>query len=334
MKSIGAFFRLIRPLNLLIIVLTMYAMRWLIIHPLLNRAVEGADFPTDDFHFAIAVLIIVLLGAAGNIINDYFDVKVDRINKPRKVVVGYTIKRRVAMAAHHVLNALATVLALYLGWRFRQWELSIIPIVMGAMLWFYSLTFKKQFIIGNLTVAILVAIVPLWAGLVEIPTIQAELATLGRETLSTGQQVTTVMWKFLIGYAAFAFALTFIREIQKDMEDLAGDREQGFRTMPIVLGIKKTKAITAGLLILTLIVAINLQVYVFKPVIDIEEQLLYHGPFTVLIALPLLFGFFTTTRAKDRPAFHRASKLSKIAMAGGIAFALFFRFAILTHILP
>lgn len=334
MKSIGAFFRLIRPLNLLIIVLTMYAMRWLIIHPLLNRAVEGADFPTNDLHFAIGVLIIVLLGAAGNIINDYFDVKVDRINKPRRVVVGQTVKRRVAMAAHHGFNALATILALYLGWRFRQWELSLIPIVMGALLWFYSLTFKKQFVIGNLTVALLVAVVPLWAGLIEIPTIEAELAVLGKSQLSDGQLVAAEMWKFLIGYAAFAFALTFIREIQKDMEDLAGDREQGFRTMPIVLGIQKTKAITAGLLILTLIVAVNLQVYVFKPVVDFEEQLLYHGPFIVLIALPLVFDFFTTTRAKDRPAFHRASKLSKIVMAGGISFALFFRFAILTHILP
>jgi len=312
----------------------MYAMRWLIIEPLLTRASEDAQLPTSDFHFAIGALILVLLGAAGNIINDYFDVKVDRINKPRKVVVGYTVKRRVAMAAHHVFNGIATVLALYLGWRFRQWELSIIPIVMGALLWFYSLTFKKQFLIGNLTVAVLVAIVPLWAGFIEVPTIEAELAVAGTAQLADGQMATDVMWKFLIGYSAFAFALTFIREIQKDMEDLAGDREQGFRTMPIVLGIQKTKAITAGLLILTLIMAINLQVYLFKSIVDVEEQLLYHGPFAVLVALPLVFGFFATTRAKDRPAFHRASRLSKIAMAGGISFALFFRFAILTNILP
>lgn len=332
MKSLGAFFRLLRPLNLLIIALTMYAMRWLIIQPLLFSQTGHRDLPLDDFYFGIAVLILVLLAAAGNIINDYFDVKVDRINKPRRVVVGYEVKRRVAMVAHHGFNAIATLLALYLGWHFKQWELTVIPILIGALLWFYSLTFKKQFLIGNLTVAMIVGIVPLWAGLVEIPEIKTMLAN--ADASSTATQVIPELWSYLIGYAVFAFALTFIREIQKDMEDLAGDREHGFRTMPIVLGVRKTKAFTAGLIILTLIAAVNLEFYLFSSLKDWEEQLFYHGPFVVLVVLPLVANFFTTTRANHQSAFRRASKLSKVVMAGGIAFALFFRFAIMSHILP
>ena len=83
MQSVRAFAQLVRPINLLIMVLTMYAMRFLVQAPILID-----DLELEEWKFGLSVLVVVLLAAAGNIINDYFDVRVDRINKPQRVVIG------------------------------------------------------------------------------------------------------------------------------------------------------------------------------------------------------------------------------------------------------
>ena len=95
MNFIFHFLRLIRFPNLVIIALTQYAIRFGIIYPFLNQA--GLDLFLSEKLFGMLVGATVLIAASGYIINDYFDVKLDLLNKPNQLVIGKSISRRQAM---------------------------------------------------------------------------------------------------------------------------------------------------------------------------------------------------------------------------------------------
>ncbi|MCB0760554.1 MAG: geranylgeranylglycerol-phosphate geranylgeranyltransferase, partial [Flavobacteriales bacterium] len=249
MKSLIDFFRLLRPLNLLIIAGTMYAMRWWVLYPLVNNEQLAMEFQVSEMDFFLSVLVMILLAAAGNIINDYFDVKVDRINKPDRVIVGKTVKRRVAMVSHHAINILAVLIAGYLGWKYARLYYAIIPAFMAGSLWYYSLVFKKQTLIGNFVVAIMVAIVPLWSGLFDL----ISLADHYGEFIQNTGEYFGALWKWLIGFSLFAFILTLIREAQKDLEDLEGDAAGQFRTLPLTYGVSASHLYVGMMSVLFLI---------------------------------------------------------------------------------
>ncbi|WP_062543875.1 geranylgeranylglycerol-phosphate geranylgeranyltransferase [Rufibacter tibetensis] len=163
--------------------------------------------------FAVLVVATLCIAAAGYIINDYYDVKIDRINKPERVVVGKFLTRRKAMMIHLYLSAAGVLLGVIIGWRIGAVLLGV-----ALLLWGYSAQFKKRPFVGNLTIALLAAVmvlvVPLQAG-------QPSLAA----------------W----AYGVFAFLISLVREVIKDMEDVQGDASFRCRTLPIVLGIPQTK---------------------------------------------------------------------------------------------
>lgn len=203
------FLRLIRVQNLLIVVLTQYLARICLIDP------PGSSLANALLDPAMLLLSLstVCIAAAGYIINDYFDVKIDIINKPERVVIGRYLKRRVAMGAHQVLNVMGCAVGLYLSrWIFALDLLSV------TLLWFYSVRFKRQPFIGNFVVSFLTALSLL------------VLAVYYRQNVD-----------LLLIYASFAFVITLVREIIKDMEDVRGDARFGCRTLPIVWGIRRTK---------------------------------------------------------------------------------------------
>src|SRR6056297_2955401 len=169
MKS---FLSLIRLPNLLIIALTQFAMRYLIVEPLLPSPSFTLQF--DDLHFMLLVMGTIFIAAAGYIINDYFDIRTDRINKPAKVVVGETIDRRTAMILHSLLNILGIGIGVYLSLHIGILALSFIFFFTAGLLWFYSTNYKRQFLIGNLIVAFLTAMVPFIVVLFEIPMLNKE----------------------------------------------------------------------------------------------------------------------------------------------------------------
>src|ERR1017187_10122421 len=136
MHKIIAFTKLIRLPNLLIIALAQYAMRWGVIYPMyqfINRQLL-ANFPdqitnprimkfqVDELHFFLLSLASMMIAAAGYIINDYFDVKIDRINKPGQMVIDKGIKRREAMLAHVVISGIAIIIALLVSYRLGLWH--------------------------------------------------------------------------------------------------------------------------------------------------------------------------------------------------------------------
>lgn len=247
-----AFLRLIRFPNLLIIAFTQYMIRFCLLQPILK--LSGFELQMKEWEFALLVLATVFVSAGGYIINDYFDVRIDNINKPDENVIDKEVKRRVAMGAHAVLSVLGVLIGIFLSWK------SHILITGGVLftisviaLWFYSTTFKYKFLTGNLVVSFLTGIVPFMVALFEIPRIILAYNTQLIQQLSKyGFAATTTILLLCGAYGIFAFALSLIREMIKDMEDVEGDKEYGCRTIPIVLGMKKAKLILYPLIILTM----------------------------------------------------------------------------------
>lgn len=206
---IYGFLRLVRVQNLLIVVLTQYVARVYLVGG--SRLTVWSLLA--DINLGLLSLSTVCIAAAGYIINDYFDIKIDIINKPERVVIGRYLKRRVAMGAHQFLNVMGCLIGLYLS----RWVF-VLDVISVSLLWFYSAHFKRQPFVGNLIVSFLTALSLI------------VLAVYYRQNTD-----------LILGYAAFSFSLTLVREIIKDMEDVKGDARFGCRTLPIIWGLRRTK---------------------------------------------------------------------------------------------
>ena len=312
------FLRLIRAKNLLIIIFTQYLMRYAVIFPILESRGYIPQFSNLNFFFL--VLTTVLLAAAGYAINDYFDTKTDLINRPETVVVGKHINRRHVMTLHIVLNTLAVILGFYISWQIHLWKLLYIYIIITGLLWFYSTSYKKQFLIGNIIVAFLTAMVPLMTVLYEIPPLNKEYF----DTLLELKDNFNDVFFWIVGFSVFAFLTTLTREIIKDVEDFEGDAAYGSRTMPVVAGIKTSKIVTVSLTLITLALLIFVYIkYLMYPCPDCINidyiSAIYLG---IFVALPSLFLIFKIIKANDKKQWHTASTISKIIMLFGVLYAL------------
>lgn len=268
---VESFLRLTRAWNLLIIVFAQYFTAYFL---------AEAEVFTDVRLFLVS-LSTVLVAAGGYVINDYYDVKIDYINNPERVVVGKTIPRRFAILLHVGLSALGIFVGLFVSWK-----LAAVNVLSVSILWFYSNLLKRLPFIGNLTVALLTgASIAILVFLYETNTI------------------------LILIYALFSFFITLVREIIKDMEDLKGDNTYGCKTLPIVWGIRKTK-ITLYVLIfafLISVVAIN-QVYV-------KLEMIY---FVMLLFVPLAWLTTRLARADTKKDYGWLSSFCKVIMLLGI----------------
>jgi 4-hydroxybenzoate polyprenyltransferase len=339
----GAFLRLTRPLNLLIIVFTMVAIRYGVIGAYLDassadlRAMATspdatliAKVPLNTFthafsglHFWLLVVSTVLIAAGGNVINDYFDTRIDRVNRPGQVIVGRTVKRRVAMMGHLVLTAAGLAVGAFVAWRSGQYHLVVLPLFAAGALWWYSTKLKRTFLLGNGLVAVLVAIVPLSVGLYEIPALAHAYGGTATVQGPDGKVLEaafsfTGLWAWVLGYAFFAFLTTLVRELQKDMADIKGDEADGCRTVPIVWGVKWAKAVALFYLACTI-----LALWAVRMVVLTDN--LSHWYIGVGIIGPLLISAGFTFNAATRKEFNMAGNILKAGMAIAIAFAFLMR---------
>jgi 4-hydroxybenzoate polyprenyltransferase len=208
--SIRGLFRISRPINLLMVGFAQLMTAYFLV------GTSNTGLPVlQDYKLYLLVISTLLITAAGYMINDYYDVKIDYVNRPRNVVVGKGIKRRMVLFLHTLLN----FTAFGLGFLISP-SIALINFAAAFLLWLYSNQLKRKPFIGNFTVALL-----------------------------TGVSIYLIGFYFqksellVLTYAIFAFFLNLIREIIKDIEDRQGDRKHGCRTLPIVLGFRKTKAV-------------------------------------------------------------------------------------------
>lgn len=311
MKTASAFLRLIRYPNLIFIGLTQFLFYLAMIRPAF-QAVGKID-PLDYFGTFLLMAASVLIAAGGYVINDYFDLNIDRINKPNKLVVDLVIKRRWAILWHLGFSISGLLLSFVVSSMVENYLLFICNAITVILLWFYSTTFKKQLLSGNIIISLLTG----WVIMVQYVAVTPIKIGIGNfEDILLFRR----LYKYAILYAGFAFIISLIREVVKDMEDMEGDRRYGCNTMPIEWGIPSTRIFVSVWIIVLLGCLIVIQFYAFQ--LQWWWSVLYSVLFLIL---PLIKFFRLLAKASMTQDFHQLSTLLKWIMFSGILSMLFFK---------
>ena len=316
MNLVGAFIKMIRLPNLFFIVLTQVLFHTAVLDTILLPLGTGPSI--DGLNFILLVVSSVLIAAAGYIINDYFDINIDQINKPTANVVDKIVSRRWAMAWHFVLSGVGIILSAWVSWRTGFWYILLGNFMCVLLLFGYSVSLKRKLLSGNIIISLLTA----WVILV------ISIAKINTQTLVIPAVTEAVnkITRIAFLYAGFAFISSLIREAIKDIEDLQGDERYGCRTMPIVWGVNAAKVYIAVWLIVILALLVILQVYVAR--FEWWWAMVYS---IVFIIGPFVLIFLQLYKAKDQKDYHRLSNWTKLVMLTGILSMVFFYFYLCTR---
>ncbi len=312
MKLLAAFFKLIRWRNLVFIILTQVLFYFFII-PFVYRSSSFAQQTVLSLaNFWLLVAASVCIAAAGYVINDYFDLSIDRVNKPSRLIIERIIKRRWAIVMHIVLSAIGLVLSLYVGYKISNISIPVFNLVSIVALWLYSTTLKKKLLIGNIVISLLTA----WV----IMVLAVAIYRFSYIDSVTHEFVATQLLKLSILYSGFAFIISLIREVVKDIEDIRGDKKYGCKTMPIVWGVPAAKVFTGVWLVVLISALIVLQFYM------LQLGWLISSVYTVvLLIIPLIWILKKLYDANNHAHYHTISSAIKIVMLLGVLSMIFFR---------
>lgn len=279
--SFRSLVKISRPVNLIILA---FAQMMTAVFLVETNAYGQATW--QSYNLYLLMLATSMIAAAGYMINDYYDVKIDYINKPDEVIIGRTMKRRVALFYHSILN----FFAIGIGWLLAP-RMALAIFIAAFLLWFYSNQLKRLPFIGNFTVALLTA-ASIW--LIGFYYQKSEL--------------------LVLTYALFAFFLNLIREIIKDIEDRDGDRKHGCKTLPIILGFRNTKKI---IFVIAFVFVCSIMVVTFK--INNPNLYVYFGGLSILF----MFFIYKIYIADRKQHFTQLSIYNKALMLAGIASMVF-----------
>ena len=293
----------------MIVALTQYLIYGVLIMPAFQQYGIPVSLPPQTFW--LFVLDTILITAAGYVVNDIVDFKIDLQNRPEKVVLGRYIRKQTAYWMYFSINLLGFFLAFYLALSVQNPPLvAIYPVAVGLLFW-YSFRLKQLPLWGNLLIALFCAAVPgvVWFAEREGFT---RLAAVAPE--SAGNVAAIIVW-----YLFFAFGSTLFRELIKDMEDVQGDQSADCRTLPIAWGMRTAKGITAA-------VGIGLLALIMAMIVSQAElfSLLSHLYVMIALVIPLGLSLFWLFRAIEPVDYHRLSTLAKLIMLSGLILLLFF----------
>lgn len=304
-----AFFKLVRYKNLLMVLLTLILTKYALIESFVPSSY------LNGLEFLILVTSILFITAGGYIINDVFDMQADKINKPDKVFVGNIFTKRNAQTLYIILSTIGLLLGIYLSYKLGKINYSLIFFFTIISLYLYSKKLKGIAIIGNITVSLLVALTIITVFLFE--SINTQKSSNLIEAI--GQLFNSLSLSIkVLGYAIFAFTITVLREVIKDIEDIKGDYALKMKTLPIILGIKSTTKILffyAGFIFIFLI-------FVLKELIELRYLISYSLLFVVL---PFLWFMYKLRIARKTKHFNQLSQLLKLIMFFGILSMFFFK---------
>ncbi len=298
------YLKLIRYQNLLIITIMQVLLHYGLFLPL------GADVFLSTNQFIWLVIATVFIAAAGNIINDIYDVEIDKVNKPDKIMVGKSISEKTANYLFIAFTVIGVGVGFYLSNQIEKPEFFGFFIVISALLYLYASFLKSILLIGNIAVSFLVAFSLIIVGLFDLfPAINF-----------VNQDYQSFVFKIVLNYALFAFYLNLMREIVKDIEDIDGDKKGEINTLPIAIGRKRASNIVFGMGVISLFITIYYTyIYLYNYTAAVVYALL-------LILAPLLYFCVKIWDAKSKSDYHFLSKLLKIIMLLGMASILLFSF--------
>lgn len=318
MKFIFAHLRLIRWPNLVFIALTQLLYFHFIVYALVRPG--GAEFlAAREGWLYLLVAASVLIAAGGYVINDYFDINIDVVNKPDRVVVDMIIHRRWAMFLHFVFSGGGLLVSLYVSMKVNNIWIMIGNAACVLLLWVYSTTFKKKLLSGNIIISLLTA----WVILV------LYFFTGGRLLAVSGYPGFTApfpidlkkLYLLTLLYAGFAFIISLVREVVKDIEDMEGDDRYGCRTVPLVWGIPAAKMFCGVWLTVLTVSLVFISFYALQ-----SGWFAAAAYLLVFVVVPSLYIGLSLRKASRTADYARLSSLIKWVMLMGILSMIFFKF--------
>ncbi len=319
MKLVTAFFRLIRWPNLVFIVVTQCLFYFCIVIPVFKS--YDLTPALNNLLFWHLVAASVFIAAAGYIINDYFDLNIDRINKPDKLVVEKIIKRRWTIIWHLVLSLIGLLFTTVVCLHLPDWHTllaGVLNLFCVLALWLYSTTYKRKLLTGNLLISLLTAWVILILYVVNMKS--WFMVKIMWQVKHSYELASTKLFKYAIVYSGFAFIISLIREVIKDMEDMEGDAKYNCKTMPIVWGIPATKVFVAVWIVVLVGALIVIQFYALH--LGWWWSVVYC---VITIIAPLIWILQKLYKAQVPKDYHQLSTAVKLIMLTGILSMIFFK---------
>jgi 4-hydroxybenzoate polyprenyltransferase len=290
---------MLRVPNLLIITLTFLLLRYFVFNPVYSLYSLTAGM--GSLLYLLMITSTILIAAAGYIINDYFDVITDRVNKPDGQYIGIHITAGTALSVSVLFSFLALVLGIGLTILMQSWLPAILLFIALAVAWWYALKLKKSLLWGNIAVSGMSAGTIAMAWIIE-----------NQFSQITGEPF-RIISGIIIAISIFAFLLNLLREIVKDVEDIEGDRLINCRSLPIIKGIPFTKMLVLVFTVITLLFLSIAQIYLmqFSRIFAVVWLL-------ICVEIPLIYFIKSLNTAQVKADYHKLSTMLKWIMMGGI----------------
>lgn len=305
------FFRLIRINNLLFITILLGVMDMWVVKPIMLH--YQLPNPLSWWMMLLLVLATVCIAAAGYVINDYFDVKIDAINHPDTLIITRSVTKQQAMHLFIGLTAVGVACGLALGWILHSSALVTTFIFIPGLLWFYSASYKRQFLVGNLIISFLAGVAPLLVAIAANSVIKNEYGD-GALAMCLINQIYTYIGCF----ALLSFLCTWTREIIKDIEDQDGDRELECHTVPVRCGDLGARIFATVLMLGTM----ALMTWINFSVLPITFSWSHFASrFYLLLMVGFVCELALLWSAKVKNDYHHAQQLMKLLMFFGTMFA-------------
>ncbi|MDP5097684.1 MAG: geranylgeranylglycerol-phosphate geranylgeranyltransferase [Flavobacterium sp.] len=290
------YLKLIRYQNLLMLAFMQLVFRYLFLTK------SYIYLALTDFNYALLIISTICIAAGGYVINNIMDQDTDEIAKPQNRVVGVSISETVAYNWYIGLTIIGVGIGFYLSNVIYKPTFASMFILVATLLYVYATNLKQIPVLGNIIVAFLLSV-----SIVIIALFDVFPATDSENKIRMGE-----VFGILIDYAIFAFIINLIREIIKDLEDIDGDYQTGINTLPIAIGINKTKIIVS---ILTVFAVVILAYYVKTYLFELDYVVYYA---LALIIGPLVYFGVKLQTAKEKKEFHHLSLVLKLILFFGI----------------
>jgi 4-hydroxybenzoate polyprenyltransferase len=273
----------------------------------------GVNTSLDALGITLLIFATLCIAAAGNIINDIYDIETDFENKPTKIIVGKSISEKTAYNLFIIFNLTGVGIGFYISHAVGKSAFFSIFVIISVLLYVYATYLKPMFLIGNIVISILVALSIIIVGVFEL---LPRLTTINRETQ-------LMFFKIIFDYALFAFIINLLREIAKDIEDIDGDHKAGMKTLPIIIGSSRANKV---LFILMLLPLFAITSYILNSLYKSQIAVVY---FVFLILGPLLYTTIKTFSAKTKKDYHHISNMLKLIMFSGMLSLLLYKYILL-----
>lgn len=289
------------------IALVQYLLKYALLVPF------GVDITLNWFGFLLLVLATLSIAAAGNIINDIYDVETDLINKPNKVIVGKSVSEKTAYTLFITFNVIGVLVGFYLSHLVGRSGFFALFVVISALLYIYASYLKQILLVGNIVISALVSMSVILVGLFELLPV---ITTQNQETQLT-------FFKIIFDYAVFAFLLNLVREMIKDIQDIDGDHKAGMNTLPIAIGRERATKVVFILAIMSLLFVVY---YVITYLYKQSFVVMY---FLVFVVAPMIYLIIKLYSAESKQNFKTLSNLTKAIMLFGMLSLLLYKFVLL-----